>query len=160
MKQIVGFATSCLVAVLLAACATPGPADLKAGASADEIKAQMGTPVATYALPDGGKRLEFSGRGAMTYMLDVDASGRLVKWTQVLTEANFRTIVPGMTREQVLMTLGRPSNIAPGGRQGGQVWSYNFRNTQCQWFQVSIDADGRTSSGGALSMLPACMQAP
>ena len=160
MKQIVGFAISCLTAFLMAACATPGPADLKAGASADEIKAQMGTPVASYPLPNGGKRLEFSGRGAMTYMLDVDASGRLVKWEQVLTEANFRNIVPDMTREQVLMTLGQPSNIAPGGRQGGQVWSYNFRNTQCQWFQVSIDADGRTSSGGSQAMLPACTQAP
>jgi len=160
MNQIVGFAMSCLMALLLAACATPGPADLKAGASADEIKAQMGTPVATYTLPNGGKRLEFSGRGAMTYMLDVDASGRLVSWAQVLTEANFRNIVPDMTREQVLMTLGRPSDIAPGGRQGGQVWSYHFRNTQCQWFQVSIGADGRTSSGGAQAMLPACMQAP
>ena len=160
MKQIGGFAISCLLALLLAACATPGPANLKAGASAEEIKAQMGTPVATHALPDGGKRLEYSGRGAVTYMLDVDASGRLVKWSQVLTEANFRNIVPGMTREQVLMTLGQPSDISPGGRQGGQVWSYNFRNTQCQWFQVSIDADGRTSSGGSQSMLPACMQTP
>ena len=157
MKRI---ALSCVIAFVLAACATPGPADLKAGASSDEIKAQMGTPVATHTLPNGEKRLEFSGRGAMTYMLDVDASGRLVKWTQVLTEANFRNIVPGMTREQVLMTLGQPSNIASGGRSGGQVWSYNFRNTQCQWFQVSIDADGRTSSGGALAMLPACMKAP
>jgi len=160
MKRIVRFAISCLVAALLAACATPGPADLKPGASADEIRAQMGTPAATHALPNGGKRLEFSGSGAMTYMLDVDASGRLVKWTQVLTEANFRNIVPGMTREEVLMTLGRPSNIAPGGRQGGQVWSYNFRNTQCQWFQVPIGADGRTSSAGSQAMLPACMQAP
>ena len=102
-------AMSCLIAVMLAACAPPGPADLKTGASADEIKAQMGTPVATHTLPNGDKRLEFSGRGAMTYMLDVDASGRLVKWTQVLTEANFRNIVPGMARKQVLMTLGQPA---------------------------------------------------
>jgi len=148
-----------LAAALLAACASPGPGTLKPGASVADITAQMGNPNATYALPNGGKRLEFSGRGSRTYMVDVDASGRLVEWTQVLTEANFRNIVPGMTREQVLMTLGQPSDIAPGGRQGGQVWSYNFQNTQCQWFRVHIGDDGRTSSGGSPAMLPACMNA-
>jgi hypothetical protein len=77
-----------------------------------------------------------------------------------MNETNFRNIQAGMTREQVLATLGQPDNIAPGGRQGGQVWSWNFRNTQCQWFQVSIGADGRSAGGGAQAMLPACMQAP
>jgi outer membrane protein assembly factor BamE (lipoprotein component of BamABCDE complex) len=155
------FAFSCLVAaVLMAGCATTGPGDLKPGASADEIRAQMGTPVASYALPNGGKRLEFRGSGARTYMLDVDASGKLVNWVQVLNETNFRNITAGMTREQVLMTLGQPSNIAPGGRQGGEVWSYHFQNTQCQWFQVGIGADGRTTGNGSQALLPACMQAP
>jgi putative hemolysin len=147
------------VAVVLAACASPGPADLKPGATAAEISAQMGSPRATYALPNGGKRLEFAGRGARTYMLDVDAAGRLVDAVQVLNEDNFRNIRAGMTREQVLMTLGQPNQIGPGGRMGGQVWSYNFQNTQCLWFQVAIGDDGRTTGGGAQTMLPACMNA-
>ena len=63
-------------------------------------------------------------------------------------ETNFRNIVPGMTREQVLMTLGQPSQTDPGGRMGGQIWSCNFQNTQCLWFQVAIGDDGRTSGGG------------
>jgi outer membrane protein assembly factor BamE (lipoprotein component of BamABCDE complex) len=153
--------SSLVAALMLAACATP-PAqlDLKPGATMAEITAQLGRETASYPLPNGGKRLEFSGRGARTFMVDVDASGRLVDWNQVLNEDNFRNIVPGMTREQVLMTLGQPSDIAPGGRQGGQVWSYNFQNTQCQWFQVSIGDDGRTTRGGSTALLPACMQAP
>ena len=65
-----------------------------------------------------------------------------------------------MTTEQVLMTLGKPDNVMPGGRQGGQIWSYNFQNTQCQWFQVAIGADGRTRGPGSQAMLPACMHAP
>ena len=63
---------------MLAGCAS-SPDGLKPGASADDIRAQMGTPVATYALPGGGKRLEFRGNGPRTYMLDVDASGRLIQ---------------------------------------------------------------------------------
>jgi outer membrane protein assembly factor BamE (lipoprotein component of BamABCDE complex) len=155
------FALSCLVvAAVLAGCASTGPGDLKPGASADQIRAQMGTPVATHALPNGGQRLEFRGSGARTYMVDVDASGKLVNWVQVLNETNFRNITAGMTREQVLMTLGQPSNIAPGGRQGGEVWSYHFQNIQCQWFQVAIGPDGRTTGSGSQALLPACMQAP
>lgn len=152
---------SCLVAILvLAACASVDPGGLKPGASLSEITKQMGEPRATYPLANGGKRLEFRGTGAQTFMMDVDASGKLIQSVQVLNETNFRNIVAGMTREQVLATLGKPDNVAPGGRQGGEVWSYNFRNTQCQWFQVAIGADGRTSSGGTQAMLPSCMQAP
>jgi SmpA / OmlA family len=151
---------SCLVAALvLAACASVNPDGLKPGASLSEITQQMGEPRATYPLANGGKRLEFRGSGPLTFMLDVDASGKLVQSVQVLNETNFRNIVAGMTREQVLATLGKPDNVAPGGRQGGEVWSYNFRNTQCQWFQVAIGADGRTSGGGSTNTLQACMSA-
>ena len=145
-----------LAAVMLAGCASVSPGDLKPGASADEISAQMGTPVATYALPNGGKRLEYRGRGPRTYMVDVDASGRLVSWVQVLNEDNFRNIVPGMTREQVLMTLGQPHSTQPAGRMGGQFWFWHFQNIQCLWFQLHIDADGRTTGTGAPTANPAC----
>ena len=39
----------------------------------------------------------------------------------------------------------------------GQVWSYNFQNTQCEWFQISIGPDGRTTGPGVYSLLPPCM---
>ena len=148
------------VTALLVACASPNPADLKPGTPLDEIRAQMGQERASYPLPGGGQRLEFRGRGPNTFMVDVDASGRTVQVVQVLNADNFRNIVAGMTTEQVLMTLGKPDNVMPGGRQGGQIWSYNFQNTQCQWFQVAIGADGRTRGPGAQAMLPACMHAP
>jgi hypothetical protein len=149
-----------VAAALLAACATPSPESLKPGTSVQEVRALMGTEVASFALPNGGKRLEFRGNGADTYMVDIDASGKMVQAVQVRNEVNFRNIVPGMTREQVLMTLGQPNDVAPGGRQGGQVWSYNFRNTQCLWFQVAIGADGRTTGPGSMALLPPCARAP
>jgi hypothetical protein len=45
----------------------------------------MGSEVDSFALPGGGKRLEFRGSGARTCMVDVDASGKMVRATQVLT---------------------------------------------------------------------------
>jgi len=146
--------------VMLAACATVSPGDLKPGASTADIRSQLGNEVASYPLPGGGKRMEFRGNGARTWMLDVDASGKLVDAVQVLNPDNFKNVVPGMTREQLLMTLGQPSNVAPGGRQGGQVWFYHYQNTQCQWFQVPLGAAGRTTGPGSNAMLPACMHAP
>jgi hypothetical protein len=152
-------AAVCLaVAIVLAGCAS-SPEGLKPGASADDIHAQMGAPVAIYALPGGGKRMEFRGNGPRTYMLDVDASGRLIEWVQVLNETNFGNIRAGMTREQVLMTLGQPSDVSRVGRQGVEVWSYHFQNIECQWFQVPFGSDGLTSGGGSRMMIQACMTA-
>jgi hypothetical protein len=149
-----------VIAAFLAACASPNPESLTPGTSVQEVRALMGTEAASYALPNGGKRLEFRGSGASTFMVDIDASGKMVQAVQVLNETNFRNIVAGMTREQVLMTLGQPSNVASGGRRGGEVWSYNFRNSQCQWFQVAFGADGRTTGPGSMALLPPCMTAP
>jgi len=146
-----------LAASMLAACATSNLDRLQPGASTEQIRAEMGSEVASYALPGGGKRLEFRGRGARTYMVDVDAAGKMVRVTQVLTPQNFRTIEAGMTTEQLRMALGQPDNVGSGWRAGGQGWSYNFQNTLCEWFQIPIGPDGRTTGPGVYSLLPPCM---
>lgn len=149
--------TALVCAALLGGCAVSNPETLKARSTVEELRQQLGQERATYPLPDGGKRLEFRGRGPNTFMVDVDASGRMVEWEQVLTEANFRTIVAGMTAEQVLMTLGQPDDRSRIGRPATEIWSYNFRNTQCLWFQVPFGADGRTSGTGSTALLPPCL---
>lgn len=131
-----------LGASLLAAtgCASYGPSELRAGQSAEEATRSMGVPTARYALPDGGARLEFARGpfGKHTYMVDVDASGRVVRWTQVLVEPNFDTIKPGLTTKDLLLGLGTPSHRRHGGWQGGEVWSWRYQASFCQWFQVSV----------------------
>ncbi|MBN8491887.1 MAG: hypothetical protein J0M00_10745 [Burkholderiales bacterium] len=145
------------LAALLAGCAVSNPETLKSRSTVEELRQQLGQERATYPLPNGGKRLEFRGRGPNTFMVDVDASGRMVEWEQVLTEANFQTLVVGMSAEQVLMTLGQPDDRSRVGRQGTELWSYNFRNTQCLWFQVPFGPDGRTSGVGSTALLPPCL---
>lgn len=134
----------------LVACASYGPAGLAPRATLDEAVKTMGPTTGTYALADSGRRLEFA-RGPMgkhTFMVDFDAQGRLIGWAQVLTEARFNALRAGTPRDELLMTLGRPSETSVVGLQRQAVWSYRYDAMFCQWFQVSFDAQGRVVDSG------------
>lgn len=142
--------------LLLGACAGYGPGDLKPGASIDEVRRTMGTETGRYALPDGGMRLEYA-RGPLgtdTFMIDFDGAGRVVRIRQVLTEANFLTVQPGATRDEVLATLGRPSEVRHAWRNG-ELWTYRYSHHACLLFVVTMNPDGRVRDAGYVPD-PAC----
>jgi len=128
---------------LASACTGYAPGRLEPGHGTDEVTRQLGAPTGRHARPQGGTRLEFARGpfGRHTYMVDVDANGRVIGWRQVLTEADFAAIAAGMTRDELLFRLGRPSHTRGGGWQPGEVWSYRYDAIFCQWFQVSVVAD-------------------
>jgi len=143
------FLLAATVPLLLASCATYAPRELHAGQGEDEVLRQLGPPTGRYALANGTARLEFARGpfGKVTYMVDLDAQGRVLQWQQVLTEENFNRVLAGEPREQLLRELGRPSQTRPGGWQGGQVWSWRYDPQWiCQWFQVSLDDAGVVAS--------------
>src|SRR5688572_13494017 len=86
-------ACSAIVAVtaLLGGCAGYSPGQLAAGTPVSDVVARMGEPTGQYTLADGARRLEFARgpSGRHTYMIDVDAQGRVTRWQQVLTEQMF-----------------------------------------------------------------------
>jgi hypothetical protein len=137
-------ATVAMVTMLAAGCASYGPSSLRVGQSADEVMRSMGTPTARYATPSGGTRLEFARGpfGKHTYMVDVDVAGRVQEWQQVLLERNFDVVKAGTPVQELLLALGTPTHRRHGGWQGGEVWSWRYQATFCQWFQVSV-ADGK-----------------
>lgn len=140
-----------LSAALLAGCVNmSSPTKLAAGASADAIRAQLGEPTGRYALADGSQRLEYARGpfGRETWMLDVDAQGRLLRSTQVLAEATFGTIKAGMTRDEVLRIIGRPGNVGYVGWQKQTVWNYRYASPFCQWFQVGLSQAGIVEDTG------------
>lgn len=139
-------ATLIAAAALLAGCATPGLRSLQAGLPEAEVTQRWGQPTARYTLPSG-TRLEYATgpAGLETWMVDLDSAGKTVAWRQVLEERNLRAVqasLPGMTREQVLSTLGRPSHTRPA-RMGGDVWSWRHESAFCLWFQASFNTSGR-----------------
>lgn len=147
-RQRVSFAAA---AVLCAGCINMSdPMRLAPGASAAQIREWLGEPTGRYPLDSGAQRLEYARGpyGKQTWMLDVDASGRLLAATQVLDEKRFGTIRAGMTRDEVLRLIGRPSNTGFVGWQKQTVWSYRYASPFCQWFQVGLSQAGLVEDTG------------
>ena len=148
-----------LALAALAACTT-APGALPPGTSIADARKTFGGVSGEYRLPDGGTRLEFrqGTYGKQTFMLDFDANGLLVSSKQVLTPETFATITPGLTPEQVLMTIGHPAFTFPVGYQKLQVWNYRFPGMEgdCVVFQVSISNVTRTVSDAGPNTDPAC----
>ena len=157
-----------LVAPLLAACLLAGcairpysPSGVPPGASRAEIERIMGAPAAVYTMPDGRVRLEYSHMpfGKHTFMIDLDAGGRVARWENVLDEKHFDAIRPGQTRDDVLRQIGPPSfqwhYVLP--RPGGDTWLYRFETIQrCTVFELSFDAVTGRVLDGAYPPDPGC----
>jgi hypothetical protein len=142
----------------LGACASAPP--LLPGQTEADALQRFGRPTAIYDMGGGGKRLEFASGpyGRQTWMVDLDAAGRVKAVNQVLNESTFASFqgrAPGMTRADLLRTLGTPGERRGGGWQGGQVWSWRYPTNDCLWFQVSIGDDGIVRDG-AYGIDPRC----
>jgi len=146
--------------VALAGCAGPGVTPLPNGADQAAVTGAWGAPTGRYGLPGGGTRLEYATGpfGRHTWMVDLDDAGRLKATEQVLDDRHLQAVqgqLPGMSRDELLRTLGRPGERRAGGWQGGEVWSWRYDTHLCLWFQVSIGDDGVVRDG-AFGPDPAC----
>jgi outer membrane protein assembly factor BamE (lipoprotein component of BamABCDE complex) len=142
---------------LMVACAGYGPpASLRAGSTEAEVVQAMGQPTGRYQLPEGPTRLEFARGpyGRHTYMVDLDAQGRVMQIEQVLDRRYFEGVSPGITKDQLLRYIGRPSEVQ-GMMRNGQIWSYRYANNDCLWWQAQLDAQGIVTAVGYASA-PGC----
>lgn len=142
----------------LTGCASFAPGALPPGTTIDQARRMPFGPTGEYRLPGGETRLEFNGGsfGRQTFMLDFDSHGRLVRNQQVLTEAEFAKIAPGMTSGEVLMRLGHPADVFNVGWQNLQVWNYRFYPGDCVWYQISISRTDWRVTEAALGQDPIC----
>ncbi len=144
-----------MLAAAMSACSFAPPAP---GTSATELQRHWGQPTARYALPEGAQRLEFASgpEGRMTWMVDVDALGRVQQSQQVLTESNLMAVQAAapMPTSELLRRLGTPGEKR-GARGGGQTWSWRYVTNDCLWFQFSVDNQG-IAQGGAFAIDARC----
>lgn len=129
------------------------------GSTQQAVLQQWGPPTARYTLEGGVTRLEYASGpyGRTTWMVDVDATGRIVQSRQVLNEAEFLRVQSDttLTRQTLQRWLGTPGERRHGGWQGGEVWSWRYPTNDCLWFQSSIAADGRVT-GSSYGIDPRC----
>lgn len=147
-KLLAGF-TCALMLSVLASCAAFSPQNLPLGLSHVEVIHAMGPPTGHYDLADGKSRLEFArGPAAQeTYMVDFDATGRMISWKQVLNLQHFSEIEPGTTAQELLMRIGHPGSTITIARQQLVLWNYRYPTNDCLWYQFSVGYDGRVISG-------------
>ena len=147
-----------LLTMAITGCTSLAPAALPRGSNITEARRALVAPTGEHALPGGGTRLEYAqgSFGRQTFMLDFDPGGALVSTQQVLTEANFATIRPGMPAAEVRLRLGRPAHVFGVSWQQLQVWNYRFAGGDCVWFQVSIGNATQQVTEAGIGTDPAC----
>jgi hypothetical protein len=134
-------------AVLLGACAHPwNSVNVPAGATRDQVIAQAGQPLRVVPLPDGGQRLQYTLQptGRYAFMVDLDASGRVVRSRQVLTEAEFNRIeTDRWTRTDVEREFGPPAWIDRVTSFAGTVMTYRWKaGNEDMFYYVYLDPQG------------------
>ena len=153
--KLLACSLACGLAALASGCATPPPSS---GAARAEVIKAWGVPTAVYALTPAGERLEYASGpyGRTTWMIDIDAAGRVLQARQVLGDSELMLFQQhaGLTRDEVLRRIGSPGERRTA-RRGGEVWSWRYPTNDCLWFQVSVARDGSTDSG-AFAIDPEC----
>lgn len=146
-----------LPALLLSACAALTPKLAQPGQTEAQMLATMGTPTGRYALDGGAQRVEYAKGpfGRVTWMVDLDAGGRVSAVQQVLTRANFAKVRHGMSRDEVLHLLGQPADKA-GEYMNRQTWSWRFETYECEWVRITFTAEGRVRGGASYLPDPRC----
>ncbi len=120
-----------LAAMLLAACASYSGAGLKPDeAQLADVEAVMGVPAMRWDNADGSSQLAYPRGpiGLHTFMVRIRPDGRLDSITNVLDEAGFARIRPGMNKDEVLRVLGPPdpSRSVYFERRDELVWDWRF----------------------------------
>jgi hypothetical protein len=147
-------ATATATAALLGACAIP----FKPGQTEAEVIAAAGPPTGRYVMPDGTRRMEYATgpMGRHTWMIDLDAQGRVQQVEQVLSEMTFLKITDGMARDDVLRLIGRPAH-----RQrewmNKETWFWRYPTTDCLWVGVTmLPPDWKVQHGAGYLPDPIC----
>ncbi|MBQ0945332.1 hypothetical protein KAK07_18480 [Ideonella sp. 4Y16] len=146
---------SATLALLLCACATPSR--WTPGEPLNGVVARLGYPTYEFPGENGQRVLEYATGpfGKYTYQLRFAADERLLSGEQVLTEANFATIVAGMSTEDLRRRIGPPAKRFRVARPPQTVWAYRYDAPFCQWFMVGVGDDGRVMDT-AYGPDPAC----
>lgn len=135
-----------IAVVMLTACASMFPQPIGIGEPESAVIAKRGQP--THRYQDGKDHLlEYATGpwGQKTYMTRIGPDGKVISFEQVLTTEKFATIKIGTsTKEDVLRTIGAPSETSYLSLTDLEVWSYPYKeyNVWNSLMHVHFDRNG------------------
>jgi len=125
------FLLSCVAALLFGCAANAfNGYSIEPGTSREAVLARMGQPTRVVRLANG-ERLQYSLQpyGRYMWIVDLDASGKVVQAGQMLTEANFNLLQQGRwTREDVERDFGPPAWTDRVASWNGTVMTYRWKD--------------------------------
>lgn len=141
------------VLLALSGCASiftnPAP-----GSTVAEVIALKGQPDAQYQ--DGNTTLlEWSvpAYGDHAWMARIGPDGKLISYKQVLTRENFGTIkINEFTKNDVLKTVGHPTETEMSPLSGYEIWSYRYLeegygSNDAWFFSIATESSGKWKTG-------------
>ena len=106
-------------------------------------------------IPLDGNRAPLRLSTALAGLVVMTGCSYLPPVGSALTEADFDTIRPGMTDQQVLSRFGPPTWAFGVRQENLTIWNYRFNPSGCIIYQVSVRPDGTVRDGGS-TWDPAC----
>ena len=134
------------LSLFAAACASYDGRGLQPGVTSEsEVRRTMGPPALELDNPDGSRTLAYpkGPLGTRTYMVKLGPDGMVGGVEQVLNEDHFYRIVPGITRDDVLRTIGPPSQVDEFPRLQQTAWEYRYQDAWGYTAILSVMIDPR-----------------
>jgi len=124
--------------VLLAALAgCAGFGSVTPGTPEQQVRAKLGAPNDVWKNSYGSEVWEYREGpvGFNTYMVRLGSDHAVRQVDQVLQDAFFSKLTPGMSRDQVHRLLGKPKEVRHYGGLHEEVWSWRYREaSHFYWF--------------------------
>lgn len=129
MRRMFPYRACALAAVLAFAAGCATFSAIRPGTPASEIRAKFGAPEAVWKGPDGSETWEYplGPVGVQTYMITMGQDQTVREIRQVLTPEYLENVQPGMSREEVRRTLGKPAEIAFFPVRDEEVWTWRIQ---------------------------------
>ena len=126
-------------------------AELEEGVATEaDVRARFGEPAAVYTEEGGARTFEYPRQpeGQVNYMITIGTDGKMSALRQVLKEATFAKVVPGMDKSQLRRLLGRPAKTQMYELKQQEVWDWYFlqENNENKVFSVTLDKNGAVLS--------------
>lgn len=155
MRRVLTLFAGVLALLALQACDQIAMHELKPGASSIiEVRDRLGPPGQEWRNEDGTTVLEYSRQpeGNECFMLTIGSDGILQRIDQVLVDANFARIRPGMSGDEVRRILGKPAARHTYELKKETLWEWRIGQdnpmAEPLYFNVTFDAGGQVIGSG------------